>query len=96
MSNSTTTRPKRSGMPRWMKWTLGGSVLVVVLGALAVWWFLRDDAPKAVSLDAAVGAVSDGSAVPTGGVAGNWTVDTSVGEFSFENSTGTFVGFRVA
>jgi polyisoprenoid-binding protein YceI len=28
-------------------------------------------------------------------VSGTWTVDTSVGEFSFENSTGTFVGFRV-
>lgn len=26
---------------------------------------------------------------------GTWTVDTSVGEFSFEDSTGTFVGFRV-
>ena len=24
-----------------------------------------------------------------------WTVNTSVGEFSFEDSTGTFVGFRV-
>ncbi|MGI9053391.1 MAG: YceI family protein [Ilumatobacteraceae bacterium] len=28
-------------------------------------------------------------------VAGTWTVDTSVGEFGFESSTGTFVGFRV-
>jgi polyisoprenoid-binding protein YceI len=96
LSNTTTTRPKRSGMARWLKWTLGGGVLVVVLAAVGVWWFLRDDAPKAVNLDAAVGAVSDGSAVPTGGVAGKWTVDTSVGHFSFESSTGTFVGFRVA
>ncbi|HWM19550.1 MAG TPA: YceI family protein [Ilumatobacteraceae bacterium] len=29
------------------------------------------------------------------GVAGTWNVDTSIGEFSFEDSTGTFVGFRV-
>jgi polyisoprenoid-binding protein YceI len=29
------------------------------------------------------------------GVEGTWTVDTTVGEFSFEDSTGTFVGFRV-
>ena len=29
-------------------------------------------------------------------LSGTWTVDTSVGEFSFEDSTGTFVGFRVA
>lgn len=28
-------------------------------------------------------------------IEGQWTVDTSVGEFSFEDSTGTFVGFRV-
>ena len=97
MSNTTTsTKPKRAGMARWKKWVLGGGVLVVVLAAVGVWWFLRDDAPKAVDLDAAVGAVSDGSTVSTGGVAGNWAVDTSVGEFSFENSTGTFVGFRVA
>ena len=30
-----------------------------------------------------------------GGIAGAWAVDTSVGEFSFEDSTGTFVGYRV-
>jgi polyisoprenoid-binding protein YceI len=29
------------------------------------------------------------------GLAGTWSVDTSVGEFSYEDSTGTFVGFRV-
>ncbi len=28
-------------------------------------------------------------------IAGVWSVDTSIGEFSFEDSTGTFVGFRV-
>ena len=28
-------------------------------------------------------------------VSGKWTVDTSIGEFSYEDSTGTFVGFRV-
>lgn len=36
----------------------------------------------------------DGDAAPVG-IDGSWTVDTSVGEFSFEDSTGTFVGFRV-
>ncbi|HEX4981520.1 MAG TPA: YceI family protein [Ilumatobacteraceae bacterium] len=37
-----------------------------------------------------------GTAVaPPTGVAGTWAVDTSIGEFSFEDSTGTFVGFRV-
>lgn len=30
------------------------------------------------------------------GITGSWSVDTTIGEFSFEDSTGTFVGFRVA
>jgi polyisoprenoid-binding protein YceI len=38
--------------------------------------------------------VSTSSATATG-IAGTWTVDTSIGSFSFEESTGTFVGFRV-
>ena len=37
-----------------------------------------------------------GDAAPgDGGIEGTWTVDTTVGEFSFGDSTGTFVGFRV-
>lgn len=91
----TPPKPKRR-MSRWKKWVLAASVAFVALGAAGVWWFLRDDAPAAVSLDAAVGAVSTpGSAPSAAGVAGTWAVDTSVGEFNFENSTGTFVGFRV-
>ena len=124
----------------------GGLAAVVVLGVLVgggLWWYLSDDAPDEVSLDAAVGQVDgstdgspteepteaatsppdeaepteaggDGSAPTEGatdggaapdegdapepspvGVEGAWTVDTSVGEFSFQDSTGTFVGFRV-
>jgi polyisoprenoid-binding protein YceI len=34
------------------------------------------------------------TAAPTG-IAATWTVDSSIGTFSFEDSTGTFVGFRV-
>lgn len=30
------------------------------------------------------------------GIDGTWAVDTSIGEFSYEDSTGTFVGFRIA
>jgi polyisoprenoid-binding protein YceI len=91
----TPAKPKRH-IARWKKWVLGGGVALVALTAVGIWWFLRDDAPAAVNLDKAVGAVSTpGSAPSAGGVAGNWAVDTSVGEFDFENSTGTFVGFRV-
>jgi polyisoprenoid-binding protein YceI len=98
-SKSTNTRPgasKRVGMARWKKLTIAGGAAVIALGALGVWWFLRDDAPSAVNLDAAVGAVgTSGTAASAGGVNGDWKVDTSVGQFDFENSTGTFVGFRV-
>lgn len=96
-TRDTATPPKaKRHMAPWKKRVLAAGVAVVALGAAGVWWFLHDDAPAAVSLDAAVGAVSTpGSAPSAAGVAGNWAVDTSVGEFNFENSTGTFVGFRV-
>lgn len=35
------------------------------------------------------------AAAPADGVSGTWAVDTSLGEFSFEEATGTFVGFRL-
>ena len=76
-----------------------------------IWWFLRDDAPDAVDLesatqslepvaiDAPAGSSSDDAAEAANdaatAVSGRWTVDTSIGEFSYEDSTGTFVGFRV-
>jgi len=40
-------------------------------------------------------ATADTATAGTTSIAGTWTVDTSVGEFSYEDSTGTFVGFRV-
>lgn len=103
------TTPARRPWYRRRRWIISLSVLVVVLVAAGggIWWFLRDDAPEAVdletasqSLDTAAGttpATADGEAAtsPAGDVGGTWTVDTSIGEFSFEDSTGTFVGFRV-
>ena len=84
-------------MARWKKLVIGGDVALIAPVAVGLWWFLRDDAPDAVSLDAAVGAVANSSgAASAAGLAGDWTVDTSVGQFSFEDSTGTFVGFRVS
>jgi polyisoprenoid-binding protein YceI len=92
---------------------LAAAAAAVVVVGLAIWWFLRDDAPAAVDLDTATAAVADegdeagarsedgpspDAEAETGGteVDGDWTVDTSVGEFSFADSTGTYVGFRVA
>ncbi|MEP7113114.1 MAG: hypothetical protein ABI862_07600, partial [Ilumatobacteraceae bacterium] len=84
MSNTATTKKtKRAGIARWKKLVIGGGLALVALAAVGIWWFLRDDAPKAVSLDAAVGAVDSVASAPSAdGVAGNWSVDTSVGEFS--------------
>ncbi len=51
-------------------------------------------AVSAESTAASTSTTADTGAGTTA-IAGTWSVDTSVGEFSFEESTGTFVGFRV-
>lgn len=83
-------------------------VLAVAAAAAFAWWFLRDDAPEATNITDAAAQVSsttsgtatadgaNGAAATDGDVAGTWNVDTSIGEFSFEDSNGTFAGFRVA
>jgi polyisoprenoid-binding protein YceI len=82
---------------------LVATLAVVLLGAGGIWWFLRDDAPAEVSLDAATesvagaGTTGDG-ANPTAsgtGAEGTWTVDTATGDFDYESATGTFAGFRI-
>ncbi len=51
MTSSSLNAPTRR---RWL-WIVGASTLVVlILAALGIWWYLRDDAPPAVTLDAAV------------------------------------------
>ncbi len=87
---------------------LAAIVTILVLAAAAgagIWWFFRGDAPDTVSLQAATEQVTDTSAATAvaatatadtaTAIAGTWTVDTSIGEFSYEDSTGTFVGFRI-
>ncbi|MCC6436617.1 MAG: YceI family protein [Acidimicrobiales bacterium] len=120
--------PRPSGRRRLLV-PIGGLVVVVLIAAAAgIWWFLRDDAPDAVSLDTATRSLSTastaaqdgattvagstepttaaagtaptsdstgGTAAPPSAIEGTWSVDTSIGEFDFESSTGTFVGFRV-
>lgn len=127
-------------------WSVVGIALVlVVLLAIGLWWWLRDDAPASVDLGAAVSTLEDdaveatstpaeaATAIPTPqeaaaepaaapdptatptaaastpaepeaqpneemvneGVDGQWIVDTSIAEFSYDESTGAFVGFRV-
>ena len=87
------------------------AVVVVVLAAGAgLWFFLSGDEPDAVDLESAAAVVSTTSPAEdlppnesesedpgeTVGVDGTWTVDTSIGAFSFEDATSSFVGFRVA
>ena len=71
------------------------ALCVVLLGAGgAIWWFLRDDAPPRVSLEAAAGSVT-GPAVTREGIVGDWAVDAETGTFDFDSATGTFAGFRI-
>lgn len=87
---------------------VGVVVAVVAIGGAGLWWFLRDDAPAEVSLDAAVESVGDGTgdgssattagddpATDADGIAGTWVVDIDTGSFDFESATGTFAGFRI-
>ena len=87
------------------------AVLIVAAGA-GLWWFLSGDEPEAVDLDTAASVLSTTTTAGTedlppdsgatddpgtgAGADGTWTVDTSVGTFSFEDASSSFVGFRVA
>jgi polyisoprenoid-binding protein YceI len=91
-------------MSKSFKAVLAAVVLLVAAGGAFAFWFLRDDAPDEVDLDAAVDAVEDddGGSGTTGdtagstGIAGTWSVDGDSGTFDFtDTASGTFVGFRV-
>ena len=76
-------------------------VLALAVGAALV-WYLNQPVPEEVSIEGAVedvattvpGATTQ-SATGTTGLDGSWSIDTSIGEFSFENATSSFVGFRI-
>ncbi|MFL3019845.1 MAG: YceI family protein [Acidimicrobiales bacterium] len=83
-------------------------VLLVVVGAMGAYgaWRVLSAAPEEVSLDAAVAAVEEEQASNDGvekvadtadalSTDGVWHVDTDSGSFSFEEASGSFVGFRV-
>ena len=86
-------------------------LLVAVIGAMAAYgaWRVLSAAPEEVSLSAAVAALEqeqlsdEGSEKTTGepdlaGTLSNdgvWYVDTDSGNFSFEEASGSFVGFRI-
>lgn len=87
------------------KYGLIAAAVIVVLGGLGIFWFLRDDSPDEVSLDAAREAVTEttagsdttgATATEDGDVSGTWSVDAETGEFDFDTATGTFAGVRIA
>ena len=86
------------------KYGLIAAAVIVVLGGLGIFWFLRDASPDEVSLDAAREAVTEttagsdttGAATEDGDVSGTWSVDAETGEFDFDTATGTFAGVRIA
>jgi polyisoprenoid-binding protein YceI len=83
----------------------GGVVaLIVVVGAAALLWYFNQPVPEEVSLESAVADVASsqppasdttGTTASGNGVDGIWVVDTTIGEFSFEEATSSFVGFRI-
>ncbi len=86
------------------KYGLIALVVVLVAGAAGVVWFLRDDSPDEVDIDAAAEGVAErstttgvggGVAADPGDVSGTWTVDAESGEFDDESATGTFAGIRI-
>lgn len=82
------------GGRRWL--IIGGvGVIVVALVAAALWWYLRDDSPAKVSLDAATKSVTTVAGQRTVSLPGTWKVDTTTGSFDFSSASGTFAGFRV-
>jgi polyisoprenoid-binding protein YceI len=96
---------------RWFVSLAVAVVLLGAAATGGIWWFLRDDAPASVDLESATESLdpvsidepaatasddaTDAATASATAVGGTWTVDTSIGEFSYEDSTGTFVGFRV-
>lgn len=81
----------------------GVLVLLIVVGSAFLFWYLNQPVPDEVSLESAVEGVANSlppnnapdTTLPDNGLDGLWTVDTSVGQFSFEDATASFVGFRI-
>lgn len=109
--SDTDLDPRANGKGR-RRWTVPLLVLGVLLlaGAGGLYWFLSDDAPSEVDLEATAAAINEttstsSTASPSGstteppvaaGIEGEWVVDTTIGDFTVEaDTTATFVGFRV-
>ena len=92
---SVASRPVASALRT--RTMLVSAIVVILLGGAGAWLFFRGATPDAVSLDAAVEGV-DASEAPSpdaSGIDGEWSIDTESGDVTFEESTGSFAGFRI-
>lgn len=91
------TARTRTSSPTARVLAIAGGLLLLAAGAVI--WFLAGDAPEAVDIDQAAGARATGQtaadATTSTSPDGTWQVDTTIGEFSVTETTGTFVGFRI-
>ena len=74
------------------------AALVIVIGAMAAYgvWRVISNAPDEVSLDAAVASLETSEVVGQDlSTEGTWVIDSDSGSFTFEEASGSFVGFRI-
>jgi polyisoprenoid-binding protein YceI len=95
----TTTEKRRRASRAALVAGIAIAALIVGVGGALIWFF-AGTAPDAVDLAATASAVSEDTSAGSEGAAavgieGIWTVDTGVGSFAFEDSTASYVGFRV-
>ena len=88
---------------------IAAALVAVLLVAGGIWWFFGRSAPDAVNVDDAAAALESTTTTAAGAspddattttaaaptLDGTWTVDTSIGTFSFADATSSFAGFRV-
>jgi polyisoprenoid-binding protein YceI len=95
-TETTTETSSKLETRRWLPWAIG-LALIAAAAIGGVIWFFAGDAPGEVDLTETVTAVQESMAVETtDGIEGEWSVDTTVGQFTVtEETTATFAGFRV-
>ena len=74
------------------------AALVIVIGAMAAYgvWRVISNAPDEVSLDAAVASLETSEVVGQDlSTEGTWVIASDSGSFTFEEASGSFVGFRI-
>jgi polyisoprenoid-binding protein YceI len=96
-TKAATESPTGNKRHRWLPWAVGlGLAAAIAIGGL-IWFFFAGEPPAEVDLTETISAVDESVPVETtDGIEGQWTVDTTVGDFTVtEKTTATFAGFRV-